>query len=75
MHAPLHGPQKVRGLPQQPRQEAPGGLGLAGLHGGRERKETLVMRPDHKEAMLMNILVEMEIRLRKLENGLKNDKW
>ncbi len=37
------------------------------------REETLVMHHDHTEAMLMNILVEMEIRLQKLENELQND--
>ncbi len=31
------------------------------------REETLVMHHDHPEAMLMNILVEMEMRLQKLE--------
>ena len=31
------------------------------------REETLVMHHDHTEAMLMNILVEMEMRLQKLE--------
>jgi hypothetical protein len=30
-------------------------------------EERLVMHPDHKEAMLMNVLVEMEMRLQKLE--------
>jgi hypothetical protein len=32
------------------------------------REETLVMHPDHTEAMLMNIMIKMEMRLRKLEN-------
>ena len=31
------------------------------------REETLVNHPDHTEAMLMNILIEMEMRLQKLE--------
>ena len=36
------------------------------------REETLVSHPDHTEAMLMNILMEMEIRLQKLESDHKN---
>ena len=39
------------------------------------REETLVSHPDHTEAMFMNILMEMEIRLQKLEsdrNALTN---
>jgi hypothetical protein len=35
------------------------------------REETLVMHPDHTEAMMMNILIEMEMRLQKLENKLQ----
>ncbi len=35
------------------------------------REETLVSHPDHTEAMLMNILMEMEIRLQKLESDCK----
>ena len=42
------------------------------------REETLVMHPDHTEAAMMNILVELEMqqretedRLRRLEEGLK----
>ncbi len=38
------------------------------------REETLVNRPDPTEVMLMNILIEMEMRLRKLEMGQQNDK-
>jgi hypothetical protein len=39
------------------------------------REETLVMHPDRTEAMLMNILIEHEMRLRALETKLKNDKF
>ncbi len=38
------------------------------------REETLVMHHDHTEAMLMNILIEMEMRLRKLESEYYSDK-
>jgi hypothetical protein len=31
------------------------------------REETLVMHPNHTEAVLMNILIEMELRLKELE--------
>jgi hypothetical protein len=31
------------------------------------REETLVNHPDNTEAVLMNILIEMEMRMRKLE--------
>lgn len=31
------------------------------------REETLVMHPNHTEAVMMNILIEMELRLRQLE--------
>ena len=34
------------------------------------REETLVMHPDHTEAMMMNILVEHEMRLQKLEKKI-----
>jgi uncharacterized protein YehS (DUF1456 family) len=34
------------------------------------REETLVMHPDHNEAAMMNILIEMELRLRKLERKI-----
>ncbi len=37
------------------------------------REETLVMHHDHTEAMLMNILVEMEMRLQRLENGAERE--
>ena len=39
------------------------------------RDETLVNHPDHTEAALMNILIEQEMRLRKLETERQNDKW
>ncbi|HEY3421729.1 MAG TPA: hypothetical protein VGK13_01125 [Methanocellaceae archaeon] len=32
------------------------------------REETLISHPDRTEAMLMNILMEMEIRIQKLES-------
>jgi hypothetical protein len=35
------------------------------------REDTLVMHQDHTEAMLMNILIEIEMWLMKLENELK----
>lgn len=34
------------------------------------REETLVMHPDHMEALLMNILIEQELRIRALEERL-----
>lgn len=34
------------------------------------REETLVNHPDHTEAALMNILIEMEMRLKELEKEL-----
>jgi hypothetical protein len=34
------------------------------------REETLVNHPRHTEAMLMNILIEMEMRLQKLEKKI-----
>lgn len=37
-------------------------------------EETLVRHLEHTGAMLMNILVEMEMRLQRLENNLQNDK-
>lgn len=36
-------------------------------------EQTLVNHSDHTEAMLMNIMVEMEMRLRKLETERWND--
>ena len=36
------------------------------------REETLVSHPNHTEAVLVNILIEMEIRLQKLEAAEKN---
>ena len=35
------------------------------------REETLVNHPNHTEAALMNILIEQELRLRRLEEELK----
>lgn len=33
------------------------------------REETMVMHPNHTEAAMMNILVEMEMRIEKLEES------
>lgn len=41
--------------------------------GGR-REETLISHPDHTEAMLMNILMEIEIRIQKLETDHEGHK-
>jgi len=38
------------------------------------REETRVNHHDHTEAMMMNILVEMEMRLQKLENEQKTSR-
>lgn len=38
------------------------------------REETLVMHHDHTEAAMMNILIEMEMRLQKLEAELLDGK-
>lgn len=34
------------------------------------REETLVNHPDHTEAAMMNILIEMELRMRELERKI-----
>jgi BarA-like signal transduction histidine kinase len=35
------------------------------------REETLVMHPDHTEAAIMNILVELEMRYRQTEDRIR----